>query len=116
MITWRPAMITGDQQDTNDQRHESRSTMSSTLPSKSPSTGRRRPAMIIAMIPLGAILGFLGGLLTEIIVGLIARSVFSAEHPGAQAWQLLGSLPGLGALIGAIVTPILYGRSKGATR
>ena len=51
-----------------------------------------------------------------IIVGLIARSAFSAEHPGGQAWQLLGALPGLGALIGAIVAPILYGRSAGSAR
>jgi hypothetical protein len=29
--------------------------------------------MIIAMIPLGAVLGFIGGLLIEIIVGLIAK-------------------------------------------
>jgi hypothetical protein len=93
-----------------------RSTISSNLAPVSPSTGWRRPAIFIAMVPIGAVLGLLGGLLIEIIVGLIARSVFSAEHPGAQAWQLLGSLPGLGALIGAIVTPILYGRSKGSTK
>jgi len=35
--------------------------------------------MIIAMIPAGAVLGFIGGLLIEIIVGLIARAVFSAR-------------------------------------
>jgi hypothetical protein len=86
------------------------------LPSNTPATRRRRPAMIIAMIPLGAVLGLIGGLVIEIVVGLIARSVFSAEHPGAQAWQLLGSLPGLGALIGAILLPILYGRSRGSAR
>jgi len=85
-------------------------------PSNSPATSKRRPAVIIAMIPLGAILGLIGGLLIEIIVGLVARSVFSAEHPATQAWQLLGSLPGLGALIGAIVAPILYGRSPGSAR
>jgi hypothetical protein len=115
MITWRLAMITAEHCNINNHTTDRRLTMSSNLPSKSSSTGRRRPAMIIAMIPLGAVGGLIGGLLIEIIVGLIARSVFSAEHPGAQAWQLLGSLPGLGALIGAIVTPILYGRSKGAT-
>jgi len=85
-------------------------------PSNLPATSRRQPAMIIAMIPLGAILGFIGGLLIVIIVGLIARSVFSAEHPGADAWQLLGLLPGLGALIGAIVAPILYRRNRGSAR
>jgi hypothetical protein len=69
--------------------------------------------MIIAMIPIGAVLGFIGGLLIVIVVGLIARSAFSAEHPGGQGWQLLGALPGLGTLIGAIVAPILYGRSAG---
>ena len=62
-------------------------------PANSPATSKRRPAMIIAMIPLGAMLGFIGGLLIVIIVGLIARSVFSAEHPGTNAWQLLGLLP-----------------------
>jgi hypothetical protein len=79
-------------------------------PSNSPATNKRRLALIIAMIPLRAIVGFIGGLLIVIIVGLIARSVFSAEHPGTDVWQLLGLLPGLGALIGAIVGPILYGR------
>lgn len=86
------------------------------LPSNTPVTRRRRPAMIIAMIPLGAVLGLIGGLVIEIVVGLLARSVFSAEHPGTQAWQLLGALPGLGALIGAILLPILYGRSRGSAR
>jgi hypothetical protein len=80
--------------------------------SNSPATNKRRPAMIIAIIPLGAIVGFIGGLLIVIIVGLIARSVFSAEHPGTDVWQLLGPLPGLGALSGAIVGPILYGRGS----
>jgi hypothetical protein len=67
--------------------------------------------VIIAMVPIGAVLGFLGGLLIEIIVGLIARAVFSADHPAASSWHFLGSLPGLGALIGAILVPILYARS-----
>ena len=82
----------------------------SNIPSKPPSTSKRRPVMIIAMVPVGAILGFLGGLLIEIIVGLIARAVFSAEHPAAFSMRFLGSLPGLGSLIGAILAPILYGR------
>jgi hypothetical protein len=72
--------------------------------------------MIIAMIPAGAILGFLGGLLIEIIVGLIARAVFSAEHPATFSMHFLGSLPGLGALIGAILAPIWYARSRGRGR
>jgi MFS superfamily sulfate permease-like transporter len=38
-------------------------------PSNSPAANKRRPAMIIAMIPLGAIVGFIGGLLIVIIVG-----------------------------------------------
>jgi hypothetical protein len=80
-------------------------------PSKSPTTRMRRSGVIIAMIPIGALLGFLGGLLIEIIVGLIARGVFSADHPAAFSWHYLGSLPGLGALLGAIVAPILYARS-----
>jgi hypothetical protein len=80
---------------------------------KSPTTSRRHPGVIIAMIPAGAILGFLGGLLIEIIVGLMARGIFSADHPAAFSWHFLGSLPGLGALIGAIVAPILYARGGG---
>jgi hypothetical protein len=80
-------------------------------PSKSPTTGKRHPGVIIAMIPAGAILGFLGGLLIEIIIGLVAGGVFSAEHPAGFSWHFLGSLPGLGALIGAIAVPILYARS-----
>jgi hypothetical protein len=68
----------------------------SNIPSKSPSTSKRRPVMIIAMFPVGVILGFLGGLLIEIIVGLIARAVFSAEHPAAFSMRFLGFLPGLG--------------------
>jgi hypothetical protein len=83
----------------------------SSPPSKSPTTGKRHPGVIIALVPVGAILGFLGGLLIEIIVGLVAGVVFSAEHPAAFSWHFLGSLPGLGALIGAIVVPILYARS-----
>jgi hypothetical protein len=51
--------------------------------------------------------------LIEIIVGLIARAVFSADHPAAFSWHFLGSLPGLGALIGCIVAPILYVRGHG---
>jgi prolipoprotein diacylglyceryltransferase len=86
------------------------------VPPNSPTTIKRHPAMIIAMIPAGAILGFLGGLLIEIIVGLIARAVFSAEHPATFSMHFLGSLPGLGALIGAILAPIWYARSRGRGR
>jgi hypothetical protein len=50
--------------------------------------------------------------LIEIIVGLIAGAAFSADHPAAFSWQFLGSLPGLGALIGAILAPILYARGR----
>jgi hypothetical protein len=69
--------------------------------------------VIIAMVPLGAILGLFGGLLIEIVVGLIARTALSAEHPATFSWHFLGSLPGLGALIGAIVAPALYVRGRG---
>jgi hypothetical protein len=65
-------------------------------PSKSPTTGKRRAGVIMAIIPIGALLGFIGGLLIEIIVGLIARGVFSADHPATFSWHFLGSLPGLG--------------------
>jgi hypothetical protein len=85
----------------------------SNRPSKSPTTSRRHPGVIIAMIPAGAILGFFGGLLIEIIVGLMARGMFSADHPAAFSWHFLGSLPGLGGLIGAIVAPLLYARGGG---
>jgi hypothetical protein len=78
--------------------------------SRTPTSRKRRPGVIIALIPAGAILGFLGGLLIEIIVGLIAGAVFSADHPAAFSWHFLGSLPGLGALLGAVVAPILYAR------
>lgn len=82
------------------------------LPSNAPSTSKRRPAVIIALVPAGAILGFLGGLLIEIMVGLIAGTAFSADHPATFSWRFLGSLPGLGALIGAILAPILYARAR----
>ena len=72
---------------------------------------QQRMFVIIAMVPVGAIVGLLGGLLIEIVVGLIARAAFSAEHPATFSWHFLGSLPGLGALIGAIVAPVLYARS-----
>lgn len=75
-------------------------------------SARRRMAVIIGLVPAGAILGFLGGLLIEIMVGLIAGAVFSADHPATFSWRFLGSLPGLGALIGAIVAPILYARAR----
>jgi hypothetical protein len=68
--------------------------------------------MIIAMVPVGAALGLLVGLLIEIVIGLIARTAFSAERPATFSWHFLGSLPGLGALLGAIVAPILYARSR----
>jgi len=88
---------------------------SSNLPSSPSSSAKRRPALIIAMIPIGAVLGFFGGLLIEIIVGLIARAVFSAENPATISLRFLGSPPGLGSLIGAILAPILYGRSRRST-
>jgi hypothetical protein len=79
---------------------------------RSPTASRRHPGMIIATIPIGALLGFLGGLLIEIVVGLIARAVFSADHPAAFSWRFLGSLPSLGALICAIGVPIRYVHSS----
>jgi hypothetical protein len=85
-------------------------------PPNSPATRKRHLTMIIAMIPAGAVLGFLGGLLIEIIVGLIAGAVFSAENPAPFSMHFLGSLPGLGALIGAILAPIWYARSRGRGR
>jgi hypothetical protein len=48
-----------------------------------------------------------------IIAGLIAKAVFSADHPAAFSWHFLGSLPSLGALIGCIVAPILHACGNG---
>jgi hypothetical protein len=78
------------------------------LRSNSPATSKRRPAMIIAMIPIGILLGFLGGLLSQTIIGSVAVIAFSAEPQAAYSTPLLGSLPVLAALIGAVLTPILY--------
>ena len=47
-----------------------------------------------------------------IVIGLIARAAFSAEHPATFSWHFPGSLPALSALIGAIVAPVLYVRSR----
>ena len=44
---------------------------------------RPRLGMIIVMIPAGAILGFLGGLVIEITVGFIAGAAFSADDPAS---------------------------------
>jgi hypothetical protein len=33
------------------------------------------------------------------------------DHPAMFSWRFLGSLPGLGALTGAILAPILYARA-----
>jgi hypothetical protein len=38
--------------------------------------------------------------------------IFTADHPARFSWRFLGSLPGLGALIGAILAPILYDRAR----
>jgi hypothetical protein len=114
MMMSQPTIITADPGNLQHQtQKETKPIMSTSNPEpRSPTASRRHPAMIIAMIPIGALLGFLGGLVIEIIVGLIARSAFSADHPPAFSWQLLGSLPGLGALISGIGAPILYARSK----
>jgi hypothetical protein len=112
-ITWQPAMITADHfQTSNHPSKEPQLCPPAIRPSHAPSISRRRPAMIIAFIPIGAIVGFLGGLLIEIIVGLIAGTVFNADHPARFSWRFLGSLPGLGALIGAMLAPILYARAR----
>ena len=64
------------------------------------------------MVPMGAFLGFLGAVLIEIVVGLIAGAYFDAERPAQFSWSWMSSLPGLGALIGAVVTPVLYIRTR----
>jgi hypothetical protein len=83
------------------------------LTSTSPAPGKRRRAMIIAMVPIGIALGFLGGLLIQTIIGVIAVTVFSAEPQATYCTWFLGSLPILAALIGAVLTPVLYARSRG---
>jgi hypothetical protein len=45
------------------------------LTSTSPAAGKGRLAMIIAMVPIGIALGFLGGLLIQTIIGVIAVTV-----------------------------------------
>ena len=64
------------------------------------------------MVPIGLVVGFLGGLLIEIGIGLVARAMFSAENPAPFSMRFLGSLPGLGALCGALLAPILYARHR----
>ena len=64
------------------------------------------------MIPLGAIAGSVVALLLEIVVGLIAGAVFSAERPSPFSWRFLAALPSTGALVGAVLLPILYVRSR----
>jgi hypothetical protein len=83
------------------------------LTSTSPATGKRRPAMIIAMVPIGIALGFLGGLLIQTIIGVVAVTVFGAEPQAAYSMWFLGSPPVLVALIGAVLGPFLYARSRG---
>jgi hypothetical protein len=83
------------------------------LPSNSPATSNRRPAMIIAMVPIGILLGFVGGLLIQTIIGAVAVAAFSAVPQATFSMPFLGSLPVLTALIGAILTPILYARRGG---
>jgi hypothetical protein len=78
----------------------------------SPVTSRRRPAMIIAMIPIGMALGFLGGLLIQTMVAVVAVTAFSAEPQATYSMPFVGSLPVLGALIGAVLGPVLYARSR----
>ena len=51
-------------------------------PSATKVTARwRPPGVIIAMIPIGGLLGFLGDHVIEIIVRLIASAAFTADHP-----------------------------------
>jgi Family of unknown function (DUF5957) len=82
------------------------------LPSRSPATSRPRPAMIIAMMPIGMALGFLGGLLIQTIVGVLAVTIFSADPQTTYSMPLVGSLPVVAALIGAVLAPVLYARSR----
>jgi hypothetical protein len=83
------------------------------LTSTSPATGKGRLAIIIAMVPIGIALGFLGGLLIQTIIGVIAVTVFSAEPQATYSTWFLGSLPVLAALIGAVLAPVLYAHRRG---
>ncbi len=85
--------------------------MSDSSPPPAPARGPRT-GITIAMIPLGAIAGSVVALLLEIVVGLIAGAVFSAERPSPLSWRFLAALPSTGALVGAVLLPILYVRSR----
>ncbi|WP_026819059.1 hypothetical protein [Arthrobacter castelli] len=75
------------------------------------SHGRRgtRPGIVLLSVPLGAIAGFILGIAVEMVVGLFAGFAFNAANPGdAAAFMWLASLPGAGALAGAVLAPVLY--------
>ncbi len=78
----------------------------------SPAKRGPRPGVTVALVPLGALLGYLAALIIEIIIGFLAGAYYNAERPAGFSWSFMGSLPGLGALIGAVVIPILYVRSR----
>jgi hypothetical protein len=68
-----------------------------------------RAGIVLLSIPLGAIAGFIAGIALEMVVGIFAGAVFSAANPGsAGAFMWLTSLPGLGAIAGAVIAPVLY--------
>lgn len=68
-----------------------------------------RAGIVLLSIPLGAIAGFITGIALEIVIGIFAGAVFSAANPGdPAAFMWLASLPGLGAIAGAVIAPVLY--------
>ncbi|HET7414797.1 MAG TPA: hypothetical protein VFI97_03775 [Arthrobacter sp.] len=60
-------------------------------------------------IPFGAVAGFVLAILLEMVIGILAGTMFSAANPGDPgALMWLASLPGLGAIAGAVLAPVLY--------
>lgn len=68
-----------------------------------------RTGIVLILIPFGAIAGFILAILLEVAIGTFAGVIFSAADPGDPAiFMWLASLPGLGALAGAVLAPVLY--------
>lgn len=72
--------------------------------------GEPRSGIAIALIGIGAVLGFAVALIVDLIIGLLAAALYSADHPSPIPGRLLGALPGIGALAGAVLLPVLYVR------
>lgn len=68
-----------------------------------------KPGLVLLSIPLGAVAGFILGIALEMLVGILAGATFSAANPGdAGVFMWLASVPGWGAIAGAVIAPVLY--------